>query len=559
MKLKKYWWIALIVIAVYFISNKSDYMANEKFDVVLNTKLLEAHKTFSTISPDTKYKVMIETKDNKDFISKYPITVVSRLDELNIIAASLTETELMGLSKNNDIVKIYYNNELSFSGTSAENLNMMQETPVNKDIGKGVRVCILDSGIDSNAESNVILKKTFNWDGDIEGEAIDNYGHGTAVKNIVSSIVPGAEILIGKIGDFGPNEYTMISGMFWCLNNGARVITISSGIPWGGDCDSLAAGSTINSYASRKPGVIVTVAAGNQLGYSHPSINYPACASGAIAVSATTIVSSKTGLPNMIDPADYDLRHPPVAEGISAIDIAADGAIDKDLSGRWKSIVEGTSFATPYVAGSAAALISIDKTKTAQQIKDLLYKGATKENPGILPAGNGILNLASSCSLLLNDKLPTCNGYYISNLVSEKKLDNGKDLLEIKIDGAELLFSPNSFSKNKLTGTPTDYYLRKSYRVQKINENIFLLRDKKTNQIEELHLWTISNGYGYLQEFKKLNNFRNMNQRYVLLKFVPLQDCKPAQTVKCKSYISEAKTFNTDLFNIDTTKLTFIK
>ena len=220
--------------------------------------------------------------------------------------------------------------------------------------GGGVKVAILDSGIDQDHEdlfSKIVLQKNFTSSLTID----DLYGHGTHVGGTVAAITnnsvgvaggcPDCVLMNGKVlGDNGSGAYSWVAnGIIWAADNGAKVINLSLG----GNSPSRTLESAVN-YAWSK-GVVVVAAAGN---CGCQSKIYPAAYKNVIAVAATNNQDKKASF------SSY---------GAKWVDLAAPGenifstfpnhpyAINKSLNYDYGS---GTSMATPMTAAAAALIWS---------------------------------------------------------------------------------------------------------------------------------------------------------------------------------------------------------
>jgi len=166
--------------------------------------------------------------------------------------------------------------------------------------GAGVRVAVLDTGVDQNHEdisAKVVLQKNFSSSSTVE----DFYGHGTHVAGIIAAVTnnevgvaggcPQCVILNGKVlGDNGSGAYSAIAnGLTWAADNGARVINLSLG----GTARSLTLERAVN-YAWNK-GAVIVAAAGNS---GSSSKLYPAAYTKAIAVAATNNLDAKASWSN---------------------------------------------------------------------------------------------------------------------------------------------------------------------------------------------------------------------------------------------------------------------
>ena len=238
----------------------------------------------------------------------------------------------------------------------------------------GVKVAILDTGIDQNHEdlsSKVILQRNFTDSPTLD----DLYGHGTHVGGIVAAITnnnmgvaggcPACQLMNGKVlNDNGSGAYSWVSnGITWATDNGAKVINMSLG----GSVKSYTLENAVN-YAWNK-GVVVVAAAGNS---ANPSKTYPAAYTRAIAVAATNNKDQKASF------SSYGSRW---------VDVAAPGEnifstfpnhpykINKSLGYDFAS---GTSMATPMTSAVVALIWSTPYGISASAVRVRLESTADK-------------------------------------------------------------------------------------------------------------------------------------------------------------------------------------
>jgi subtilisin family serine protease len=268
--------------------------------------------------------------------------------------------------------------------------------------GDGVRVALLDSGIDeSHPDLAAAIDEARDFTQSRRGPA-DRNGHGTHVAGIVAArqnnrgvigVAPQSRLLIAKVlGDDGiGNSAAVAAGVDWACDHGASIISMSLGSPQ----PDVQLRQAIERAAAK--GVFVIAAAGNA---GRPnSVNYPARWRETVAVAAV----DRNG-----QLSRFSSRGPQV-------DIAAPGqdVLSTFRNGGYAKL-SGTSMAAPFVAGVVALLIALHRGATdartpLQSIDDLLehlYRtasdaGAIGHDPGY---GWGLINpdgllLRESCPL----------------------------------------------------------------------------------------------------------------------------------------------------------------
>jgi subtilisin len=102
--------------------------------------------------------------------------------------------------------------------------------------GAGVRVCVLDSGIDSGHPAVGEVERSMAVEADEEGYAQvveddsgDAYGHGTACAGIIRSLAP--EVTLTSVRVLGRDNRgsggAMVAGLRWAVDQGFDVINMS--------------------------------------------------------------------------------------------------------------------------------------------------------------------------------------------------------------------------------------------------------------------------------------------------------------------------------------------
>lgn len=225
--------------------------------------------------------------------------------------------------------------------------------------GRGVRVAVVDSGIDTeHPDLKGKVKESVEAvaeDGRIDfrpSTSGDQAGHGTACAGIITSIAPDVELYSVKVlGPKGSGSGDMfLVGLDYAIKQKFQVINLSLGTT---KRDFFAPLHDLLDRAYQL-GCIV-VAAANNLPYpSYPSI---------FSSSVVSVVKRPGG-----DPFNFGYRYGQV------IEVVAPGVEVKTTwpGGGYRQLT-GNSFACPYVVGIVARIVEAYPTLTPFQIKSILY------------------------------------------------------------------------------------------------------------------------------------------------------------------------------------------
>lgn len=249
--------------------------------------------------------------------------------------------------------------------------------------GTGVSVAVLDTGIDythpdlggspdEGAFPNAKVVGGYDYVNS-DGLPMDDDGHGTYVAGIAAGtgstyrgIAPGADLVALKVLDNEGLGWSsdIIAAIDWCIqhrsdyNIKAINLSLADAAEWRDpdECEADPEGQKIADAVDN--GIVVVAAAGNEA-YTH-GIGLPACAASAIAVGATW--DSGTSVDT---PASFTNRG-------ELIELYAPGSVI--TSTRWEDDPfgsglyvggQGTSAATPHVAGAVAILAQMGITDPA--------------------------------------------------------------------------------------------------------------------------------------------------------------------------------------------------
>ncbi len=293
--------------------------------------------------------------------------------------------------------------------------------------GVGVTVAVLDTGISQGpdlacqsfvAPYNVLTETAGN------AAAADGNGHGTHVAGTiaqcsnnadgVAGVAHGATLMPVKVCDDagGCSLSAIAAGIDWATANGARVINMSLGANCAdvGDgnwptCSSALVNEAIDAAAAAD--IVLVAASGNA---AQPVVGFPANHPAVIAVGALDATNTRT------DYSTYGTALSLIAPGgDTQRDVNGDGLNDRILQetlGRACGSAspfalcsfQGTSMATPHVAGAVAILRSAAPFASRDVIQNVLETtaldlGASGFDPFY---GHGLIQLPAALAALDN-------------------------------------------------------------------------------------------------------------------------------------------------------------
>jgi Subtilase family len=268
--------------------------------------------------------------------------------------------------------------------------------------GTGATVAVLDTGVDAghpDLAGHISETQTF-----VPGQDVgDRNGHGTHVASTIAGsgaasaglnkgVAPGADLVVGKVlGDdgFGQSSW-IIDGMEWAADR-ADVVNMSLGDPDltdGRDPLSLAV-----DELTRDEGVLFVIAAGNS--GTEFAVSAPGAADEALTVAAVDGLDQRAWFSSMGPrTGDHALKPDIAAPGVEVT--AARSQLLPFGEGMYQTM-EGTSMASPHVAGAAAILAAAHPAWSPRRLKDALMSSA-KALPGTTPyeVGTGRLDIPAA-------------------------------------------------------------------------------------------------------------------------------------------------------------------
>lgn len=239
--------------------------------------------------------------------------------------------------------------------------------------GKGVRVAMLDTGIDVT-HYDLQVQGGYTARG-IDGDyLVDLDGHGTHVAGIVGArrnnigvmgVAPLAELYAVKVlDDTGVGTIsTLIDGLLWAVENRMQVANMSLGTVM----DSQALREAVELAYDN--GMMLVAAAGNRgnKGGRKDAVEFPAAYAPVIAVGAVD---------------QTDVRASFSATG-PALELVAPGVrIKSTFSGGALATGSGTSLASPHVTGTAALVWAANPQWTNRQVRERLVATAQRVGDG---------------------------------------------------------------------------------------------------------------------------------------------------------------------------------
>lgn len=222
-----------------------------------------------------------------------------------------------------------------------------QTIDAGADAGQGVKVAVVDTGIDlAHPDLAANIAGGYNAIDPAQSPQDDN-GHGTHVAGIIAAAANGAGVIgaaprvslyaVKVLGSDGSGYYSdIIEGVQWCIDNGIQVINVSLG-----GYQNVRALHDVIAEAARR-GIVITAAAGND-GPADNSVEYPAKYPEVIAVAAYDTSRAIT---------DYSSRGPEIVVAAPGDDILS------TFPGGAYQTFSGTSMAAPHASAAAALVIA---------------------------------------------------------------------------------------------------------------------------------------------------------------------------------------------------------
>lgn len=278
--------------------------------------------------------------------------------------------------------------------------------------------------------------------------------HGTACAGLAAATINNATGVAGVAGGCSvmpvrlgtvPSADRVAAGINWAAANGARVASLSLGTT----PTAAATTAVANAWAA---GMVLCAATGNSGGdTTSPPINFPANHANTIAVGASDQADQRKR-PASADTECWGSQFGPeidvIAPGVRCWSTDEQGASGYnsnaggptampwacvnypstgDAAGNYIAIFDGTSAATPHVAGLAGLLFSQYPTLTNQQVRDIIERTCAKVSPALYPYANDPNHPNGKWHQQVGYGRIDCNAAlrYADLTISDHALDNG--------------------------------------------------------------------------------------------------------------------------------------
>lgn len=231
--------------------------------------------------------------------------------------------------------------------------------------GAGVRVCVLDSGVDGTHPDVVPLARSLVVEATDEGVAVaeceptDAAGHGTACAGIIRALAPQAELTSVRVlgsGKTGTGD-ALLEGLRWAVEEGFDVVNMSL------STTHPRFQLTLHELADRayfRRTTLVTAA------HNMPVRSFPWTFASVVSVASHDVDDPRVHFYNPSPPAEFHAR------GLR-VPVAWPGG------GHIRST--GNSFAAPHIAGLCALVLGKHPWLTPFQLKTVLYLTAVNVAP----------------------------------------------------------------------------------------------------------------------------------------------------------------------------------
>ncbi|ADU29422.1 peptidoglycan-binding protein [Evansella cellulosilytica] len=322
-------------------------------------------------SPDSdedKVIVLFKNQANKDLITNAKGTIHHEFKNIPALAISIPHQAIEGLKNNPNVISVEENKSHVFQRQTVDWGIERVQAPLaweNGFTGKGVKVAIIDTGIDTT-HSDLDIAGCFSATNAPTCE--DSDGHGTHVAGIIGArdndvgvvgIAPEASIYAARVSNLEGEIWSadIIAAVDWAISEGVDIINMSLG---------SSEYSSILDHALTKAnneGILLVAAAGND---NKSPVNYPAALPHVIAVSATDKNDKLASFSNIGN----------------EIEVSAPGtSIPSTFINNSYATMSGTSMAAPHVSGVLALMIEANPDLDHVELRKLMHANSMDIGP----------------------------------------------------------------------------------------------------------------------------------------------------------------------------------
>lgn len=326
------------------------------------------------------------SKQTNQIVSTLGGSVNHQFKHMNVLQVTLPEAAVAALEKNPLVEYVEEDIEYKIDAQSVPYgiPHIKADVAHSQSVtGSGVKVAVLDTGIDASHEDlNVAGGASFVTD---EPDALtDGNGHGTHVAGTIAALNNNVGVVgvsydvdlyaVKVLSGAGSGTLSGIAqGIEWAIDNDMDVINMSLG---GSTGSSTLKQASDNAYNS---GIVVVAAAGNSGSFFGliNTIGYPARYDSVIAVGAVDANNNRASFSSVG----------------SQLEVMAPGVdINSTLPGNQYGALNGTSMASPHVAGAAALILAKYPNMTNVQVRQKLRDTATYLGSAF-NYGHGVINV----------------------------------------------------------------------------------------------------------------------------------------------------------------------
>lgn len=348
------------------------------------------------VDDETPKRVYFDVQAAQNTLTRVGAKVHKVLKPQGMVAASMDKKMLNALTNDASVADISPDSKRTLMAQDTPyGYNMVQANQFSQNNTQARTVCVIDTGY--NLGHPDLPDQNDGVSGNANNNAVGNWyndgnGHGTHVAGTIAAlnnstgivgVYPGVDLHIVKIfNDSGNWTYAsdLIGGINQCQNAGSDVVNMSLG----GGSASTAERNAMDQF--NDDGILLVAAAGNS---GNSTLSYPASYDAVMSVAAVDSGENRASY------SQYNAQ----------VEIAAPGsAVYSTYPTNTYATLNGTSMASPHVAGAAALVWSFFPNCSNDQLRAAL--NATAKDKGSAGRdnfyGHGIVKAADAYTYLNN-------------------------------------------------------------------------------------------------------------------------------------------------------------